>query len=152
MHIIEYSQKVPISLETCWDFFSSPRNLKMLTPPHLGFTEIFDGKEMYEGQIIIHFLKPLLGLRMQWVTEITHVKSLEYFIDEQRIGPYKFWHHEHRFQRILGGIEIIDKIHYMLPFGIIGKAINRFKVSRDLDAIFNYRQAKIVEIFGKAPF
>ncbi len=150
MNIIEYSQIVPISLQTCWEFFSSPSNLKLLTPDYLGFTENSHDKAMYEGQIIIHFLSPIGRIRMQWVTEITHVKPLEYFIDEQRIGPYKFWHHEHRFQEVPGGTNILDKIHYELPYGIIGKAINQIKIKRDLRAIFAYRQSKIIELFGSA--
>lgn len=103
---------------------------------------------MYEGQIIVHRLTPFLGWTVEWVTEITHVKPLLYFIDEQRIGPYKFWHHEHRFQEIPGGVEIIDSVHYKLPGSFLGKIINTMKVRRDLDAIFSYRQKRITEIFG----
>lgn len=150
MHIIEFSQTVPVSLQRCWEFFSSPQNLRLLTPTHLGFTENADDKPMYEGQIIIHTLRPIWGIRIKWVTEITHVKSLQYFIDEQRIGPYKFWHHEHRFRELAGKTEILDKIHYLLPYGVVGKAINQIKIKKDLLAIFAYRQTKITEIFGSA--
>ncbi len=149
MHSIVYSQTVPVSLQRCWDFFSSPRNLSLLTPAYLGFTENGDDHPMYEGQIIIHTLRPIWGIRIKWVTEITHAKPLEYFVDEQRIGPYRFWHHEHRFRQLSGGgIEILDKIHYMLPYGMLGKAMNQIKIKGDLDAIFAYRQTKIAEIFG----
>lgn len=105
---------------------------------------------MYEGQIIIHTLRPIWGVRIKWVTEITHVKSLEYFVDEQRIGPYKFWHHEHRFRELSGGTKILDKVHYLLPYGVVGKAINQIKIKNELHAIFAYRQTKITEIFGNA--
>lgn len=148
MHIIEYRQSIPTLLQTCWEFFSSPSNLKILTPSYLGFSENSNSAPMYEGQIIIHYIKPFLGLPIQWITEITHVKPLQYFIDEQRFGPYKFWHHQHRFREIPGGVQIIDTVHYMLPLGIIGRAVNHLKVRKDIEAIFNYRQSKITELFG----
>ncbi len=150
MHKIEYCQRVPISLEQCFDFFSTPRNLKLLTPSYLGFTESSDDGPMYEGQIIIHTLTPIFAIRLEWVTEITHIKKLDYFVDEQRIGPYKLWHHEHRFHALADGkgTEIIDKIHYLLPFGPLGKLMNHLKVKKDLREIFSYRHRKISEIFG----
>lgn len=148
MNTINYKQNIPISLSTCWDFFSSPSNLPLLTPPYLGFSNDSSEKSMYEGQIISHRIKPVLGISILWVTEITHVKPLEYFIDEQRFGPYKFWHHEHRFREIPNGVEITDIIHYMVYGGIFGKLINNLKISKDLEAIFSYRQNKIRHIFG----
>lgn len=148
MHIIEHKQIIATSLQECWTFFASPSNLKLLTPPYLGFSEQSNGEEMYEGQIIMHRLKPVLGVPILWVTEITHVKHLHYFVDEQRVGPYRLWHHEHRFREVSGGVEISDLIHFMLPFGILGKAIYHLKVRRDLAKIFSYRHHKIKEIFG----
>lgn len=148
MHILEYKQSVPISLQDCWDFFSSTKNLALITPPYLGFSESSNGKAMYAGQIIIHEVTPIFSLPIRWVTEITHIQHLDYFIDQQRFGPYKFWHHEHRFIQAPGGVNIIDSIHYMLPFGLLGRAVNHLKVSRDLEAIFAYRRQKISELFG----
>lgn len=147
MHIIQFKQTIPTSLKRCWDFFATPNNLEILMPPYLGFSSMSDSTSMYEGQIILHRVRPFLGLSVQWVTEITHIKPLEYFVDEQRIGPYKFWHHEHRFVAISQGVEVIDTIHYLLPWGIIGRTINRLKVNKDLDAIFGYRSKRITEIF-----
>lgn len=152
MYTIHYKQDVPISLPVCWDFFSSPNNLKLLTPPYLGFLGNSCETSMYEGQIISHRIKPLLGISVLWVTEITHVKPFEYFIDEQRFGPYKFWHHEHRFREIQHGVEIIDSIHYMVYGGIFGAILNKLKIQKDLEAIFSYRQNKIRELFGAYNF
>lgn len=106
---------------------------------------------MYEGQIIQHRLRPMFGIPIQWVTEITHVEPLSYFIDEQRFGPYKFWHHEHRFKEIARGVEIIDTIHYLLSFGILGRVLNHVKIRHDIERIFCYRQKKIKELFGDYP-
>lgn len=150
MYCLKYVQKIPLSLEESWNFFSLPSNLKILTPEHLDF-EIkndHENRKMYAGQIIAYTIRPLWNLPLEWVTEITQVQEPYYFIDEQRFGPYKFWHHEHWFNPIPKGIEMVDTIYYKLPFGILGKALHFFKVQRDLDAIFSYRHAKLEKMFG----
>ena len=148
MHLRKYSQKVPISLEECWDFFSKPSNLKVITPDYLSFNMTCDECEMYPGQIITYTIKPLLNIPLKWMTEITHVEKFKYFIDEQRMGPYKLWHHEHRFIPIPEGVEMRDMIYYQLPFGPLGRLINTLKVHNDIDGIFAYRRAKMIELFG----
>lgn len=151
MHYLKFQQKLPISLEQAWEFFSSPANLKIITPDYLRFemTSQDERKEMYPGQIITYRIRPLLNIPMQWVSEITHCQKPLYFIDEQRFGPYTFWHHQHRFQAIPGGIEMVDIVHYKLPMGPIGNLINALKVRRDLEKIFAFRQVKLDQIFGK---
>lgn len=150
MYQLKYSQKLPLSIDESWDFFSSPDNLKILTPEHMGFeiTNRHESRKMYAGQIIAYTIRPLWNIPLEWVTEITHVQKPEYFIDEQRFGPYKFWHHEHRFFPIPQGVELIDIIHYKLPFGFLGKMIHSFKVKNDLDKIFSYRKAKLEKMYG----
>lgn len=149
MYYMEYSQKLPISIQESWSFFSSPANLKIITPPNLGF-QITNEKidEMYPGQIISYTIRPFGNLKMEWVTEITHVREPFYFVDEQRYGPYKFWHHEHWFYSLNDGVKIIDKIYYQMPFGILGKILHKFRIKSDLEKIFSYRSAKLSEIFG----
>ncbi len=149
MYNLNFSHKLPLSLEASWDFFSSPANLSTLTPEHLDFTitNSFD-KKMYPGQIISYTIRPVLRIPIQWVTEITHVEDLKYFIDEQRFGPYKFWHHEHRFNKIANGVEMTDTIYYKLPFGIVGNLLNAIKIGPDIQAIFAYRKAKMEKLFG----
>ncbi len=147
MYFLCYTQKIPISLETCWDFFSCPSNLRLLTPEYLQFTCTNEPGKMYPGQIITYTIRPFLHIPITWVTEITHMEEKLYFIDEQRFGPYAFWHHEHRFASISNGVEMTDSIHYKLPFGPIGKMLNP-KVQKDIKAIFAYRRAKIETLFG----
>lgn len=149
MHLLKYSQKVPISMEKCWDFFSNPSNLKVITPDYLSFNMTCDTCEMYPGQIITYTIKPVLNIPLKWMTEITHVEKYKYFIDEQRIGPYKLWHHEHRFIPIPEGVEMHDMIYYQLPLGPIGRLVNALKVHNDIDGIFTYRRAKMIELFGE---
>ncbi len=150
MFTLKYLQKIPLSLEESWDFFSSPKNLKILTPEHLGFEILNDlgNKKMYPGQIIAYKVRPILNIPLEWVTEITHVQEPNYFVDEQRFGPYKFWHHEHHFKPILNGVEAMDIISYIMPYGLLGKMINHLKVKHDIDAIFSYRRAKLEKLFG----
>ena len=143
-------QKMPVSLEKAWDYFSSPVNLKEITPGYMGFditTDLGDGK-MYAGQIITYKVTPLLNIPMNWVTEITHVKDRKYFVDEQRFGPYALWHHQHWFTPIEGGVEMKDVVNYGLPFDPFGR-IAIGLVRSKLNEIFDYRVKRVEEIFGK---
>jgi len=153
MFTLKYSQKLPLSLEDSWNYFSSPENLKILTPEHLGFemTSELENRKMYPGQIIAYKIRPAFNLPLEWISEITQVQEPYYFIDEQRFGPYKFWHHEHRFNAISNGVEVIDTIYYKMPFGILGKFLHQIKVKHDLEAIFSYRHAKLEKLFGTYP-
>ena len=129
-----YSQKLPISLDDAWDFLSSPNNLKLITPESMNFKIIdWDKKKAYPGQIIQYTVSPVLGIKIKWVTEITQVKRNSYFIDEQRFGPYSFWHHKHFIKEIDNGILMDDIIHYKIPFGFIGEILNKVYVQNNLN-------------------
>jgi len=144
-------QNIPISLNAAWDFFSSPANLKEITPSNLGFQIVskFHGEKMYPGQIIEYIVKPLLGIPLYWMTEITHVADEKYFVDEQRFGPYTMWHHQHHFREIKGGVEMIDIVHYKLPLWILGDIANVILVKNQLKGIFDYRFEAVEKRFGK---
>jgi len=111
-------QQLPLNLDQAWDFFSNPKNLQKITPGDMGFTVIskYHGEKMYPGQIIEYTVKPLLGIPLYWMTEITHVMDKKFFVDEQRFGPYSLWHHQHHFKAVEGGVEMTDIVHYKLPF------------------------------------
>jgi ligand-binding SRPBCC domain-containing protein len=143
-------QNLPISIEEAWNFLSDPRNLKTITPDYMGFI-IKSGADrpMYAGQIIQYIVTPILGIKTKWVTEITHVIDKQYFVDEQRFGPYALWHHKHFIKEIPGGVEMEDIIDYKVPMGIIGQMIHPFLVKPKLDEIFNYRHTKLIELFGE---
>ena len=132
--------KLPVSIEEAWDFFSSPKNLKAITPPYLGFEVTSDNPEkMYPGMIITYIVKPVLSIPLKWMTEITQVRDLEFFIDEQRIGPYKLWHHQHIFTQTDNGVVMEDIIHYSLPMWIFGQLAHWLFVRKQLESIFDYR-------------
>lgn len=138
---LERHQFVPITIDQAWDFFSSPKNLKKITPDYLGFeiTSGTDNEKMYAGMIITYIVKPLLGIPLRWMTEIKHVNEPNFFVDEQRIGPYKIWHHEHHFKEVDGGVDMTDIVHYAMPFGILGTIAHAITVKRQLNQIFDYR-------------
>lgn len=138
-------------MDVVWKFFSRPGNLQTITPKEMKFiiTSPFLNEEAYAGEIITYKVSPLLNIPMRWVTEITQVKKHEYFVDEQRFGPYSMWHHEHHFKSIDGGVEMIDLVNYKIPFGFIGDIANSFFVQQKLKQVFSYRYEKITELFGK---
>jgi ligand-binding SRPBCC domain-containing protein len=153
VYSIKTVQRIPISLEKAWDFFSKPDNLKDITPNNLGFNIVskHHGDRMYAGQIIEYTVKPILGIPLYWMTEITHVAEQQYFVDEQRYGPYSMWHHQHHFKAIEGGVEMTDIVHYKLPLWILGDIANTIMVKAQLKGIFNFRYKAVDEKFGKWP-
>jgi ligand-binding SRPBCC domain-containing protein len=151
IHTVKSFQKIPASLERTWAFFSNPNNLLAITPPFLNLkvtNEPF-GNEAYAGQIITYIVKPLLGVPIHWMTEITHIEPLKLFVDEQRRGPYKLWHHQHHFKTIENGVAMTDIVHYRLPLGLLGNIANAVTVKKKLRQIFLYRYQKINELFGE---
>ncbi len=149
IYTLHEKQKLPISLNQAWDFLSDPGNLKIITPDYMGF-EILSGADrpMYAGQLIQYIVTPVAGIKTKWVTEITHVQHLEFFVDEQRFGPYALWHHKHFIKEIPGGVEMEDIVDYKLPLGFIGQMVHPFLVKPKLKEIFEYRKNKLIELFG----
>lgn len=147
---LKSEQFLPISLTEAWAFFSSPSNLSLITPDYLGFEIISPlPEEMYEGMIIMYFVKPVLNLKMRWVTEITHIDDKKYFVDEQRSGPYKLWHHEHIFKEVEGGVLMTDIVTYQLPFSFLGHIAHSLFIKRQLNGIFKYRKEFLNQYFKK---
>ncbi len=150
IHSLSRTQTVRATLTDCWAFFSDPRNLAKITPPELDFrirSEL--PGEIYPGLMIAYRVRPLLGIPVNWLTEITHVDAPHRFVDEQRVGPYRIWHHEHFFKALNGGrVEIRDVVHYVLPFGWLGDFAQPLIVRRELEKIFAYREKAVAEIFN----
>lgn len=149
---IKFKQNLPISLAEAWDFFSSPLNLSKITPPDMTFevtSELNAETKMYPGMIITYKVAPLLGIKLNWMTEITQVVEGKYFIDEQRFGPFKFWHHQHHFKAIEDGVEMTDILTYGLPLGILGQLAQITQVKHQINDIFSFREKRTNELFGK---
>ena len=143
-------QKINTSLDEAWDFISSPENLKEITPDHMGFEILSKNipEKMYTGMIIIYKVRLLLGIKNLWVTEITHLREKEFFVDEQRIGPYSLWHHQHFITPIEKGVLMKDIVTYKPPLGIIGAIANKLIIENKLKKIFDYRKKAIEKRFG----
>lgn len=149
MHILETKIRIEAPIEEVWDFFSSPANLKKITPPGMGFHILSGAKQkMYPGQIITYKVKPVAGISLKWVTEITHVEHYRYFVDEQRFGPYSMWHHEHHFREVEGGVEMTDRVSYKLPLGLLGRLVHLLFVKRKVEQIFEYRSKVMTKFFN----
>ncbi|MRT92704.1 SRPBCC family protein [Ancylomarina sp. 16SWW S1-10-2] len=142
-------QVLNTSIEALWDFISSPQNLKKITPDYMGFdisSKDLPGK-IYQGMIISYIVKPVFGIETNWVTEITHVKEKEYFVDEQRVGPYSMWHHQHIIKQQGDKVLMKDIISYVPPFGFLGSIANELMIKNKLNEIFDYRTTILEKIF-----
>jgi ligand-binding SRPBCC domain-containing protein len=149
IHYLQREQVVPGAVKDVWEFFCDPLNLNTITPPDMNFEIVAGGKEeMYPGQMIEYRVEFIRGLRSLWLTEITHVRDGVYFVDEQRVGPYRLWHHEHIFESVDGGVKMTDRVTYVLPFGLLGDIVHAVWVGKRLNDIFDFRQVKIKELFG----
>ena len=146
----ERSQKIKASKDEIWDFISSPANLKEITPAYMGFdiTSKNTSEKMYEGMLISYLVKPLLNIKTSWVTEITHIKEGHFFIDEQRMGPYKMWHHQHFVEEIPGGVLMKDIVSYIPPFGWLGAIANQLIIKKKLVQIFAFRKEALEKKYG----
>jgi len=150
---LKTTQRIPSSQDAVWDFISSPANLQKITPPYMGFqiTTPDLPVKAYPGMIISYKVSPVAGIKMTWVTEITQVKEPDFFVDEQRSGPYNLWHHEHHLRPIEGGVLMTDIVHYKPPFRILGDLAQWLFIRKQLKGIFAYRNCALEKIFGSFP-
>lgn len=152
MPTYETTQLLKTDLRTCWDFFSNPSNLSVITPPDMNFKIISPDPMplMYEGMIIKYTVSPLLNIPLEWITEITSVREHEYFVDNQVKGPFKLWHHQHFFTETSAGVEMRDLVEYKLPLGKPGHIFGNLIVKKRVAAIFEFRRAFIERHFNTA--
>jgi ligand-binding SRPBCC domain-containing protein len=150
MRTLTRTQNLPISIEDAWDFFSSPGNLKLITPPYMGFdiTSGYYDEKMYAGMIITYRVRPFLNIPLNWVTEITHVSDHKFFVDDQKAGPFKIWHHRHFFKKLSNGIEMTDTVVYAVGYGWAGLLLEQLLVKNRVNEIFDFRFKKLEELFG----
>jgi len=140
MHSLKQEQFLPVTLDEAWHFFATPKNLNEVTPKDMVFeitSELPD--TMYEGLLIHYRLKPMGNISINWCTEITHIKEKDYFVDEQRVGPYKIWHHEHHFKSVTGGVLMTDILHYDIGKFVFGWLAGILFVHKKVANIFKFR-------------
>jgi len=148
---LHQKQFLPVSRQEAWSFFSDPHNLDKITPARLKFRilNIAQDTVIHTGQLISYRIRIMPLVWVNWLTEITAVKEGEYFTDDQRIGPYALWQHQHHFREVSGGVEMTDEVTYALPLGIAGRAVHRIFVRHELAAIFDYRRHVLEKKFRK---
>jgi ligand-binding SRPBCC domain-containing protein len=150
-HRLQYTQDLPISIDEAWKFFSNPDNLCRITPDWLCFDiRHKDADEMYPGMIIEYKIKAVAGLPMCWTTEITHVRQPHFFVDEQRAGPYRFWHHQHIFRKTGSGVLVTDIVHYSLYLGVLAEPVRNLLVKPRLEQIFSFRKQALAALFKQS--
>ncbi len=144
-------QIIPGDIDQVWNYISSPNNLKEITPEYMGFEVTSEDmpEKMYPGMIISYRVSPFWGIKLKWVTEITHVKEKEYFIDEQRIGPYAMWHHQHKIEKIDSAVLMTDIVSYQPPFLFLGAIVNSMIIEKQLNEIFDFRRKALEKVFGR---
>ena len=149
LYQLHAKQSIKTDMTTAWNFLSDPENLQKITPAHMGFTILAGAeKKMYAGQMIHYSVMPFPGIRTKWVSEITHVQEGNYFVDEQRYGPYAMWHHKHFIKEVAGGVEMEDVIDYKIPLGFLGQLAHPLVVQPQLRKIFAHREAALNQMFG----
>jgi ligand-binding SRPBCC domain-containing protein len=149
IYTLHREQIIPAPIERVWAYFATPLNLNEMTPPDMAFEFVQGGDEsMYAGQVIAYKVTILPGVRVRWLTQITHVEPGRAFIDEQRVGPYRLWIHEHCFKPLPNGVRMIDQVTYALPFGPLGDLAHTLYIRRRLEQIFEYRREKVNALFA----
>jgi ligand-binding SRPBCC domain-containing protein len=150
IHRLEHAQSVPTPLEACWEFFSNPHNLPAITPPELGMRVVGSpGESVYPGMMLEFRVRPLFGIPLPWLSEITHVVTMAAFCDEQRLGPYALWHHEHFFEPVTESeTRIRDRVHYRLPLSPLSEPMHSLLVAPRLKRIFDFRREAVTRHFG----
>ena len=147
MYTLYREQYLTATLAEAWDLLKNPANLDRITPPDLQFQIVSSvPEEMFNGLIIDYRIKiPWFGMHA-WIAEIKHIKERHSFVDEQRIGPYKFWYHYHQIDAEDGRIKLTDRVYYEVPYGIIGKILHLLFIRKTLNRIFDYRKEKLEEL------
>lgn len=147
MYTLYREQYVTTTLAAAWDLLKNPANLDLITPKELQFQIVSPvPREIFNGLIIEYRIKiPWFGKRI-WVAEIKHIKEMHSFVDEQRLGPYRFWYHYHQVEAEGGRIKLTDRVNYAVPFGVFGRILHFFFIQRTLKHIFDYRRDKLSEI------
>jgi ligand-binding SRPBCC domain-containing protein len=147
IHTFTASQFIPSPVKTVWDFFSSPANLSLITPPEMKFKILSDQTaSIYNGQRIRYKVSPFSGLTVNWVTEIVDVDAHHSFTDIQSKGPYKIWRHRHVFYEEANGTRMTDEVNYEIGYGPFGNMLLPL-IKKRIETIFDYRKTKIIELF-----
>jgi hypothetical protein len=140
-------QRIARSRDEVFGFFENPLNLEAVTPAFLRFKTLTPPPiQMAVGALIDYELR-LYGVPIRWRTRIDEFDPPRRFVDTQRRGPYRRWHHAHEFVEVDDGTLMIDRVEYELPLGPLGSLANTLFVRRSLKQIFDYRRDGVDQMF-----
>jgi hypothetical protein len=145
LHTFHATQVVARPLDEVFAFFSDAVNLAALTPPALSFTLRSAPPRVERGSTIAYALR-LHGLPIRWKTLIAQWDPPRRFVDVQLRGPYRLWRHVHDFRPVEGGVEVLDRVDYLIPFAPFGEVASR-RVAREIRQIFDYRREALARLF-----
>ena len=140
MYELNFTQLIARPRPEVFAFFSDIQNLERITPPWLHFKILTPLPFEIEAGSIIDYRLKLSGVPFQWQTKIEEFQPNDFFTDTQAKGPYRYWHHLHRFTDVEGGTLIEDRIQYRLWGGPLSWPVNRLFVRRSLKKVFAFRQ------------
>lgn len=155
IHRLSRTQQLPIDLDAAWRYFWTPLNLQQMTPEFLHFRLTSEvPPTIHPGLILTYSIAAIAGIPMTWVTEIKHVvgpsdtrDGVCQFVDEQRLGPFRFWHHLHRFTPNADGVRMEDIVHYVMPWGWLGESVHQLFIRHRLRQIFEFRRNYLDGLF-----
>jgi ligand-binding SRPBCC domain-containing protein len=150
VYTLEKKLFVPVAADAAWAFISNPANLNKITPDDMDFEIVTELPEtMTEGMLVEYRVRiPLVG-RQAWVSELKHIVEGRSFVDEQKVGPYAFWYHYHGIEPSDGGVELIDRVCYAPPFGLLGRLAHRLFIRRTLERIFTFREKAFADVLNQ---
>ncbi|MCB0394656.1 MAG: TIGR01777 family oxidoreductase, partial [Bdellovibrionales bacterium] len=123
-----------------FDFFSRETNLEKITPEFLNFKVVGKSTPEIEAGTEIDYRLKIHGFPAKWKSLIQAWEPPEKFVDTQIKGPYKLWHHEHTFRDLNGGTLVEDRVHYLLPMGVLGDTFGAGIIQGDVEKIFSFRK------------
>jgi ligand-binding SRPBCC domain-containing protein len=139
---------IPASAEEVFRWHAEPEALRRLTPPWEPLDVLQPAPGIRTGDRGV--LRVRLGpFPVRWVFEHCDYDEGRQFRDVQISGPFRRWVHTHRM--IPEGpvaCRLEDTIHYVLPFGWLGKILGGWFVRRKLARLFRYRHEKTAEAFS----
>ena len=147
-HVLERTAWVLASIDETFGLFSDAFRLASITPPWLHFRVITPGPIEIEQGTLIDYRLRLHRVPIRWRTEIETWDPPNGFVDVQLRGPFRHWHHTHRFESRDGGTSVVDRVRYSLPLGPLGQLAHLVLVRRDLDRIFEFREQQIARLLG----
>ena len=139
----EYETLTESPRNDVFDWFERKGSFRRLMPPWEVAEEVRADETLENGaQRIFRF--PMGPIKMTWVAEHLGYEPPEKFEDVMKKGPFRSWHHVHRFVEKDGGTVVHDEVEYKLPMGILGRIFGSRNVRNRLNRMFRARELRLI--------